>query len=440
LVPTTSTTTLESDRKETSTTSGKVKSAAAAAAEMGYDQAIGAQKGANAAEAATATKKAAEEFNLQQQKADIIGKATEAREAFAQKAYEEQQQRLADIDTQVMDLKNKEYKGYWADQSAGTKIVGALSVALGAYGASMGGGPNYALNIINKAMDDDFNQYKTGIDKQISAIQQSRISMDSKAKLTDQKLAQLDAYKLGQLEQVGAKIGSLASKFGGEDAQNKLAQMNAILDQKKAETKMAIEDKYAQQYSNVVEKNMRTIKVDEKGQIIPQIGDQTTTDQGKAMSEGQLKAQGDLDKMNASAAILDDLAKSKDFDTGRVGSVAYRAQLWRSVKDAPLIGSLISPVAELGAGPAGGAESTLSEKEKQYLQEARNFVAFKLRRESGAAISESEFAREYERFFPVANDTAEQIEAKRKARNREIAARRTETGKLNQSIYGEEAK
>jgi len=62
------------------------------------------------------------------------------------------------------------------------------------------------------------------------------------------------------------------------------------------------------------------------------------------------------------------------------------------------------------------AEGFKSEKEKQYLNAASAWTAAKLRRESGAAIGEDEFAQEYARFFPVIGDSAETIAAKRRAR------------------------
>ena len=62
------------------------------------------------------------------------------------------------------------------------------------------------------------------------------------------------------------------------------------------------------------------------------------------------------------------------------------------------------------------AEGFKNEKEKQYLNAASAWVAAKLRRESGAQISEDEFSQEYARFFPVIGDGPDTIAQKRAQR------------------------
>lgn len=501
MVPQTSQTIqVESGRKETTTTSGKIKGADAIAADKLYDSSIAGQKDANTKLADVATKKAADEFNIMQEKGRILADAAEKRDAFAEKAYNEQQARLNQIDADVNALKQQNYGGYWQDKSTGTKILGAISIALGAYGAAKTGGQNYALNIINKAMDDDFQQYQSNINKQIAAIQQSRLSMDSKDKLTNQKLAQLDAYKLAQVEQVQNKLDSLSSKFGSEEAQAKLAGLNASLDQKRAENKQEIADKYAQQFQKTVEKETRTMQVDQNGNVV---GSDGLTDQGKPMTSEQLKAQGSLDVMNRSAEQIDLLAKDalgggpeksdvkddaitsiikdataavnkvnsfinpnykpKKFseDVGKSGIetisayVTMRDELERLKKSNIPVGASVGGVTIGGAVPSALPEvaydkamyelngkvetlrNMLSEKQKQYIDEMDNFVASKLRTESGAAIGDSEFSRERNRFFPQPGDSPETIERKRQIRNQEIKARRTQTGRFRQKAYGE---
>ncbi len=159
------------------------------------------------------------------------------------------------------------------------------------------------------------------------------------------------------------------------------------------------------------------------------------TSAGKPMSEGMLKAQADLERMQASSKNIDELIKRPGFDFGKVGDVSTRAGAWRSLGNIPIIGGVAGAVGEYGAQ---GALGQLSPDERQYHNEVQNFIAGKLRRESGATITEPEFKREYERYFPQPGDNEQTLEAKRKARNREILGRRTETGRLDQKVYGEE--
>lgn len=65
---------------------------------------------------------------------------------------------------------------------------------------------------------------------------------------------------------------------------------------------------------------------------------------------------------------------------------------------------------------------------KQFEQHKRNFVNSVLRRESGAAISASEFENANKQYFPVAGDTPEVIEQKRQNRLDAIAGLETAAG------------
>lgn len=51
--------------------------------------------------------------------------------------------------------KNFQFKDYWSDKSTARRIGSAIAVAFGAYGAAMTHSQNYALEILNKDMDDD---------------------------------------------------------------------------------------------------------------------------------------------------------------------------------------------------------------------------------------------------------------------------------------------
>lgn len=69
----------------------------------------------------------------------------------------------------------------------------------------------------------------------------------------------------------------------------------------------------------------------------------------------------------------------------------------------------------LGAVPLIG--NALSSADKQRFEQAkRNFVTATLRKESGAAISQSEFDTEEKKYFPQVGDTPQVIEQKRRAR------------------------
>jgi hypothetical protein len=71
--------------------------------------------------------------------------------------------------------------------------------------------------------------------------------------------------------------------------------------------------------------------------------------------------------------------------------------------------------------PLGTGRAVMSEDFMRYDQAKRDFVNAVLRRESGAVISEGEFANAEKQYFPAPGDTPRVIEQKRK--NRETAIR-----------------
>lgn len=93
---------------------------------------------------------------------------------------EQQRLRQADLNarraTKMKELQTKEeqlleqanameIKDFWADKSTGSKILAAIGLTLGAFGSAAGGGPNTALQIINKAIDQDLLVQKANMAK-----------------------------------------------------------------------------------------------------------------------------------------------------------------------------------------------------------------------------------------------------------------------------------
>lgn len=72
-------------------------------------------------------------------------------------------------------------------------------------------------------------------------------------------------------------------------------------------------------------------------------------------------------------------------------------------------------------GMGAAANWTQSPAQQQVEQAQRDFINAALRRESGAAIADSEFANARQQYFPQPGDSAQVIEQKR--RNRELATR-----------------
>ncbi|RQS88076.1 hypothetical protein [Burkholderia seminalis] len=82
----------------------------------------------------------------------------------------------------------------------------------------------------------------------------------------------------------------------------------------------------------------------------------------------------------------------------------------------------------IGGAMAGASNFLNSDKQQSYEQARRNFVSAILRKESGAAISDSEFANEEKKYFPQSWDTPATIEQKARARDLAIEALKAQAG------------
>lgn len=134
--------------------------------------------------------------------------------------------------------------------------------------------------------------------------------------------------------------------------------------------------------------------------------------------QGNIKpVQGYTPKQGASKPLTDTQAKALQFGSRMQESEDIIGQLAAKGTEQP---GLIKRGADLiGAGAA--ANWTQSAPQQQVEQAQRNFINAALRRESGAAIADSEFANAKQQYFPQPGDSAAVIA--QKAANRQQATR-----------------
>jgi hypothetical protein len=68
---------------------------------------------------------------------------------------------------------------YWGSMDTGGKVMAGLAMALGGIGAGMTGGPNYALQIINKAIEDDLDAQKENRNSGLTTLLQKGKDRDA---------------------------------------------------------------------------------------------------------------------------------------------------------------------------------------------------------------------------------------------------------------------
>lgn len=137
------------------------------------------------------------------------------------------------------------------------------------------------------------------------------------------------------------------------------------------------------------------VQQDKAGNIRPVTGYLPKTGADKALTEGQSKAVLFGSRMEAANRIFDDLAKQ-----GVTTSI---------------------PGSRSGLGVGSIINATSSAAHQQLDQAKRDFINATLRRESGAAIGQSEFDNAEKQYFPQIGDSPAVIA--QKARNRSIAVR-----------------
>lgn len=142
------------------------------------------------------------------------------------------------------------------------------------------------------------------------------------------------------------------------------------------------------------------VQQDKQGNITPVTGYGPKAGSAKPLTDAQAKALGYGSRMQEADRLLVGL---KD----KYSPAAVNAKV--AADNAPLIGGM--------AGAVGNM--LLSDEGQQAEQAQRDFINAVLRRESGAAISESEFANARKQYFPQPNDKKGNLE--QKARNRSLA-------------------
>ena len=144
---------------------------------------------------------------------------------------------------------------------------------------------------------------------------------------------------------------------------------------------------------------------------------------GKPLTESQGNATAFGIRMKESNQLLNNLEEKGVKDTGIV-----RAAIAGTAGMTPFIGQNLSQGVNAAMNVLPGALGGPSAEQQQVDAARRNFVTAVLRKESGAAISQSEFYNESQKYFPQPGDSSEVIAQKRHARDTAIKAMEIQAG------------
>ena len=74
----------------------------------------------------------------------------------------------------LQEISSGKIKPYFGKEDTGKRIMAAIAAGLGAYASAMTGTPNYALQILNDAIDRDLAVQKDNLERQrLSVIDQN---------------------------------------------------------------------------------------------------------------------------------------------------------------------------------------------------------------------------------------------------------------------------
>lgn len=215
--------------RETSSTQGVQYNPAIQAQQIAaFNSAITAQQALQSIEG----KKAAELYDYQQAQADALNKLklkAAADEAFAKQREQEAFDKVQDL---IDDYKNFKVDPNRANSGA-EGALNTLGVALGAFGASLSKSPNYALEIVNRKIDQDIAAQEKEADSKLRTI---NMRQNAVAFFRQQGMDARQSYlaaKQVALEDMQNKVQQLAAKYGTDVAKASSDKVVAELEAQK---------------------------------------------------------------------------------------------------------------------------------------------------------------------------------------------------------------
>lgn len=176
----------------------------------------------------------------QKQQAEAVGAAYGAADVKLQE-YEKNRQDLEKRRQSVMDEKSKdmdaasaslnkfEYKDYWADRSAGSKIMAAVATAMGAYGSALTGTQNYAMTILNSAVEDDLQKQKLAYEKLKGRAADAKDAYSMAARMFDDEGDRMNAARAMINDRLTYEVGKLGAMAKSPEAKAKALDLQGQL-------------------------------------------------------------------------------------------------------------------------------------------------------------------------------------------------------------------
>jgi hypothetical protein len=214
-------------------------------------------------------------------------------------------------------------------------------------------------------------------------------------------------------KQAAQRAGLINEKYAQSMA-NKAAQAQKALSQLDEEVSKPLED--VRNQIKLLEEKQRI----EEGK--PDTRPETAEEFSKRRSEtlNKLINENPLAAGTIYSALMGDQDKGLDLDADGRKSMGYAMRMQSAEQDLEDILSEFAPSGTMGSVANMLPNMFKSDRRQQYEATAGDWIAAVLRRESGAAISETEFARDFKRYFPQPGDKEGTVKLKAERRQRAL--------------------
>lgn len=155
------------------------------------------------------------------------------REAKRQQVGRENVAKMQQLTKDVNDASNIDPAKFWDNKGTLARVVGAIGVALGGFVAARTGGPNLALEQIERAIDRDVDAQKARLAAARGKLDEQRgIYAAMRQQFGDERMADA-AAKHAYLENAERQVQNLAANSASKDIQARSQELLAGLQEKK---------------------------------------------------------------------------------------------------------------------------------------------------------------------------------------------------------------
>jgi len=210
---------------------------------MGAEQKKAFEAFSEANKAVTETSLKTAEFEIEKAKEIGLAKTKLADEnmvkaAEIEKTYMDRQAQLAQQEAKIRstqdELKNYKFKEFFEGRE-GSRIMAAISVGLGAIGSSITKGPNYAMQIIENAIQNDLALQKANYDKLKGTLEADQSLYGQLVRKLGDEFQASQQFMNIRNNAVSQKIEAASTMVSDQEGKAKLDQMRAQLQQKSAQ-------------------------------------------------------------------------------------------------------------------------------------------------------------------------------------------------------------